>query len=99
ATTLWQDRAAMHQAQISEYINLGSPATNSALSGLAGAGLTHEQALGAIDRLVSQQACMLAANDVFFVAALIFLALIPLVYLTRHGKTDASSAEAAAGVH
>ncbi len=99
ATTIWQDRAAMHHAQISEYVNLGSTATNNALSGLAGAGLTHEQALGTIDRMANQQAYMLAANDVFYVSALIFLALIPLVYLTRHSKADAISADAAAGAH
>lgn len=99
ATTIWQDRAAMHHAQISEYVNPGSAATSSALSGLAGAGLTHEQALGIIDRMANQQAYMLAANDVFYVSALIFLALIPLVYLTQHDKAGASSADAAAGAH
>lgn len=97
ATTIWQDRAAMHHAQISEYVNQGSSATNSALNGLAGAGLTPEQALGTLNRLADQQAYMLAANDVFYVSALIFLLLIPLVFLTRH--TKAGSADAAAGAH
>jgi DHA2 family multidrug resistance protein len=99
ATTIWQDRAAMHHAQISEYVNQGSIATNSALTGLAGAGLTPGQALGTINRLVDQQAYMLAANDVFYVSALIFLLLIPLVFLTRHTKAGAGSADAAAGAH
>ncbi|SFB72139.1 MFS transporter, DHA2 family, multidrug resistance protein [Polaromonas sp. OV174] len=99
ATTIWQDRAAMHHAQISEYVNQGSTATSSALSGLASAGLTPDQALGSINRLVDQQAYMLAANDVFYVSALIFLLLIPLVYLTRPARADASSADAAAGAH
>ncbi|WP_457279047.1 DHA2 family efflux MFS transporter permease subunit [Polaromonas sp. P5_D5] len=99
ATTIWQDRAAMHHAQISEYVNQGSTATNSALTGLAGAGLTPDQALGTINRLVDQQAYMLAANDVFYVSALIFLLLIPLVFLTRHTKAGAGSADAAAGAH
>jgi MFS transporter, DHA2 family, multidrug resistance protein len=99
ATTIWQDRAAMHHAQISEYVNQGSSATNSALAGLAGAGLTPDQALGTLNRLVDQQAYMLAANDVFYVSALIFLLLIPLVFLTRHTKAGAGSADAAAGAH
>jgi DHA2 family multidrug resistance protein len=99
ATTIWQDRAAMHHAQISEYVNQGSTATNSTLTGLAGAGLSPDQALGTINRLVDQQAYMLAANDVFYVSALIFLLLIPLVYLTRHTKAGAGSADAAAGAH
>jgi DHA2 family multidrug resistance protein len=99
ATTIWQDRAAMHHAQISEYVNQGSTATNSALAGLAGAGLTPDQALGTINRLADQQAYMLAANDVFYVSALIFLLLIPLVFLTRPTHAGAGGADAAAGAH
>ncbi len=99
ATTVWQDRAAMHHAQISEYVNAGSTATNSALSGLASAGLSPDQALGTVNRLVDQQAYMLAANDVFYASALIFLLLIPLVYLTRPAPATAGSADAAAGAH
>jgi MFS transporter, DHA2 family, multidrug resistance protein len=99
ATTVWQDRAAMHHAHLSESVNLGSSATTGALSGLANAGLTPDQALGTINRLVDQQAYMLAASDVFYVSALIFLLLIPLVFLTRHGKAGAGSADAAAGAH
>ena len=99
ATTVWQDRAAMHHAQISEYVNSGSVAANSALSGLVSAGLSPEQALGSINRLVDQQAYMLAANDVFYASSLIFLLLIPLVYLTRPTHAGAGSADAAAGAH
>lgn len=99
ATTIWQDRAAMHHAQISEYVNQGSTATNSALAGLAGAGLTPDQALGTINRLADQQAYMLAANDVFYVSALIFLLLIPLVFLTRPTHAGAGGSDAAAGAH
>lgn len=95
ATTVWQDRAALHHAQLSEFVNPGSVATNSALSGLASAGLSPEQALGTINRLVDQQASMLAANDVFYASALIFLLLIPLVYLTRPAQAGAAAAGAA----
>ena len=49
ATTVWQDRAAMHHAQLSEYVNPGSVAANSAL---ASAGLTPDEALGTIGRLI-----------------------------------------------
>ena len=99
ATTIWQDRAAMHHAQISEYVNLGNGAATQALSGLHGAGLAPPQALAVIDRLANQQAYMLAVDDVFFASSLIFLALIPLVYLTHHRKANAAGADAAAGAH
>jgi DHA2 family multidrug resistance protein len=99
ATSVWQDRAAMHHAHLSEAVNLGSPATNSALSGLAGAGLSPDQALATINRLVDQQAYMLAASDVFYASALIFLALIPLVFLAKNIRGGAGGADAAAGAH
>jgi MFS transporter, DHA2 family, multidrug resistance protein len=99
ATTLWQDRAAMHHAQLSEYINLGSSATTNTLSGLASSGLSHDQALATIDRLANQQAYMLAANDIFFASAVIFLAMIPLVFLTRRVRSGGAGGDAAAGAH
>jgi DHA2 family multidrug resistance protein len=99
ATTLWQDRAAMHHAQLSEYVNLGSSATNSTLSGLSAGGLTQQQSLAMVDRLANQQAYMLAANDIFYVSALIFVAMFPLVFLTRHVRADAAGAKAAASAH
>jgi DHA2 family multidrug resistance protein len=99
ATTLWQDRAAMHHAQLSEHVNLGSSAATSTLSGLASSGLSHDQALATVDRLANQQAYMLAANDIFFASAVIFLAMIPLIFLTRHVRAGSGGADAAAGAH
>jgi len=99
ATTQWQDRAAMHHAQLSEYVNLGSSATTGTLSGLTAGGLTPQQSLAMVDRLANQQAYMLAANDIFYVSALIFLAMIPLVFLTRHVRAKGAGGDAAAGAH
>jgi DHA2 family multidrug resistance protein len=52
-----------------------------------------------VNRLADQQAYMLAANDIFFASSVLFLAMIPLVFLTRHSKAQAGSADAAAGSH
>lgn len=104
AITIWQDRAAMHHAQLAEMVNRGSIATNSALAGLNAAGMSTEQALANINRMVDQQAFMLAANDVFWGSSMIFLALIPLVWLSRPKRAGApgagpAAADAAAGAH
>ena len=99
ATTLWQDRAAMHHAQISEYVGQGNEAAASALSGLASAGLSPQQALASVNRLVDQQAYMLAANDIFYASSMMFLLLIPLIYLTRRPGTGGAGSDAAAGAH
>ena len=107
AITIWQDRAAMHHAQLAEMVHVGSSAATSALAGFYAAGMNTEQALSQINRMVDQQAYMLAADDVFYGSAMIFLALIPLVWLSRPvraGKPGAANsgpaaADAAAGAH
>ena len=100
AVTIWQDRAAMHHAQLAELVNRGSIATNAALANFSAAGMSNEQALTQINRMVDQQAFMLAANDVFYGSALIFLFLIPLVWLSHPSKKAGhGSADAAAGAH
>jgi MFS transporter, DHA2 family, multidrug resistance protein len=98
STTLWESRAALHHAQLAESISVGNPTVQATLSGLSAAGLTPEQALAQINRLVDQQAFMLAANDIFYGSAILFLALIPLVWLTHPQRTPGGS-EAAAAAH
>ena len=99
ATTIWQDRAAMHHAQLAESINAGNQTANQVLSGMAGAGFTPEQALAQVNRLVDQQAYMLGVNDVFYASALIYLLLIPVVWLSRPKRAGAGGADAAGGAH
>ena len=99
STTVWENRAALHHAHLAEAVNLGSPAAQATLSGLTAGGLTPEQALGQINRMVDQQAFMLAANDIFYVSALLFLTLIPLIWLSHPLAPQGAGAEAAAGAH
>ncbi len=97
-TTLWDHRATLHHAQLAETINNGNAALTSAIRGLDGAGLGAQQILMQLNRLTDQQAFMLAVSDVFHVSALLFLALIPFVWLARPSH-DAGAADAAAGAH
>jgi len=98
ATTLWENRASLHHAQLAESVNAGSPAAQSAMSGLSTSGLSPDQVLGQINQLANQQAFTMAANDIFYVSALMFLMLIPLVWLSRPQRS-AAGADAAAGAH
>ena len=105
ATTVWQDRAAMHHAQLTESVHAGSAVATQVLAGLGSAGLSAEQALAQVNRLVDQQAYMLAVNDVFYASAMIFLLLIPVVWLSRPKLAvvaqfaGAGGSDAAAGAH
>jgi DHA2 family multidrug resistance protein len=97
-TTLWESRAVLHHTQLIESVNPASPATQSTLAGLAASGLSPEMALAQINRLVDQQAFTMAATDLFWASAVLFVLLIPVIWLSRPQATP-GSADAAAGAH
>ncbi len=82
-TTVWENRAALHHAQLAEGIAQGHAPTAQTLAQLGAAGMEPVQALAVIDRLIGQQAHTLAANDLFWLSSLLFLALIGLVWLSK----------------
>jgi DHA2 family multidrug resistance protein len=98
-TTLWEDRATLHHSQLVEHITTGAPAFERALSTMVAGGLSREQAMGMIDRMINQQAFMLAADDIFYGSALLFLVMIGLVWLARPKRLDAGGAADAGGAH
>jgi len=95
STTLWEHRAAMHHAQLSESIHPGSAAATQALSNLQGSGFDQSQGLALIDRLVNVQAYVLSADDIFYASTVIFLLLIPLIWVTHPRKGAAADASGA----
>ena len=82
-TTLWEDRAALHHAHLTETIGALDPAFNQAVDVLVRSGMSAPAALAQVVRQIDQQAFTRAADDIFHASALIFLALIGLVWLTR----------------
>jgi MFS transporter, DHA2 family, multidrug resistance protein len=89
-TTLWDNRAALHHAQLAEAINNASVPATQTLSGLSALGLNPEQSLAYINRLIDQQAFMLSASDIFAASAALFLALIGIVWLARPVSSTAT---------
>jgi DHA2 family multidrug resistance protein len=55
-----------------------------------------DQATAFFERSLNAQAAMLGLNDIFWLSSMIFIVIIPLVWLTRPGKVDGG---AAAGAH
>ena len=96
STTLWEDRATMHHAHLAESIHSGNPVAAQALSNLQGLGLDGTQSLAMIDRIINAQAYVLSSNDIFYGSAVIFLLLIPLLWLS---KPRLGAAADAAGAH
>jgi DHA2 family multidrug resistance protein len=97
ATTLWESRATLHHAHLAEQLAPGKPGTDAALAALSRAGLPGDAGLGLITRWIDQQAYTRAADDLFLVSSLLFLLLIPLVWLTRRPPPPAARGAAPAG--
>ena len=100
ATTLWDSRAAMHHAHLTELLVQGQGVFAQTVQQLQASGLSTEQAYAQINRLIDQQAYTRAANDIFLASSMLFLALIALLWLTRRPAPHAAgSAAEASGAH
>jgi len=95
-TTLWDSRASLHHAQLSEQLHRGNEAAMQALSRLGASGLSPEQASAVLNRLVDQQAYTMAATDLFYLSALLFLGLIGMVWFAQPRGRGATVGDASA---
>ena len=98
ATTLWENRAALHHAHLTEGLVQGQGVFGQTMLQLQGMGMSHQQALAQINRLIDQQAFTRAADDIFIGSAYLFLVLIVLIWFTRRPGSG-GDAGAAAGAH
>jgi DHA2 family multidrug resistance protein len=97
-TSVWVNRTAAHHAVLSEHVNFASPVSQATLNILTNMGMSEQQALAFVNNLMNQQAATLAANDLSWLSALLFIALIGLIWLARPIKSAARPAESA-GAH
>ena len=97
ATTLWENRAAVHHAHIVERLTPGDPATASTLQSLGALGMPQEAQYAFLNQLVNQQAFTLSALDLFYASAILLVVLIPLLWIARPPKGKGGGA--AAGAH
>jgi len=100
STTLWDNRAALHHAHLTEGLVQGQGVFAQTLQGLQATGMGTQQALAQISRLIDQQAYTRAANDIFLASAGIFLLLIGTLWFTeRPAPQRGGSTVDAGGAH
>ena len=100
ATTLWENRASMHHAHLTELLVQGQGTFAITVKQLQAAGMSAEQAYAQINRLIDQQAFTRAADDIFLASSFLFLSLIVLIWFTKRPVPQAGGgADAAAGAH
>jgi DHA2 family multidrug resistance protein len=80
---LLNHRADVHHTVLAEHVRIDSVGWQHMQQTLHSMGVSDTQALGVAERIVSQQASTLAVNDIYTLFAVIFLLLIPLVWLAK----------------
>jgi len=88
-TTIWDNRATLHHAHLVEKLTVTDGAAVEGFNALMSAGLSFEQAAAQVNRLIDQQAFTRAADDVYLASSVLFLCLVPLVWLARVKKGGA----------
>jgi len=100
STTLWDNRAALHHAHLSEQLVQGQGVFAQTLQSLQAGGLSEAQALALISRQIDQQAYTRAVDDLFLGSAVVFLLLISTIWLThRPARHAGAGAVDAGGAH
>lgn len=95
-TTLWENRAILHHAQLAEAINTTNNAATQVLGQLAAGGFSSEQAMANINRTIDQQAYTMAVTDVFYMSSLLFFALVAVIWFA---KPKAGAVAGGGGAH
>ena len=98
ATTLWENRAALHHAQLVEHLTPNDPQTIGALDLLGRLGLQANERYAMLERMVNQQAFTLSALDLFYASAVLLVLLVPFLWIARPPRRG-EGAGAAAGAH
>ncbi len=81
--TVWDDRATMHHVHMAEKVSRTDPGAMDGINALMSSGMSFDQAAAQISRLIDQQAFTRAADDVYLISSVLFLLLIPIVWLAK----------------
>lgn len=87
---LWTRLEIFHHARISEAITNYNPTTTQAYQKLSTV-FDRDVINGIVDQSVEQQAFMLSTNDLSWLGAWLFLALVPVIWLTRTVKVASAA--------
>jgi DHA2 family multidrug resistance protein len=90
SVTLWEHRATFHHARLGEAISQYAPGTQDYVSRLQGLGISGTAASANMEKLLSNQAYMVATNDFYYLCGTVFVVLIAMVWLTKPQKGAAA---------
>ncbi|HEY0802775.1 MAG TPA: DHA2 family efflux MFS transporter permease subunit [Steroidobacteraceae bacterium] len=92
-STAWSDRTILHRARLIEQANIYNPSFTDSIAQIQSTlnvGISNATAF--FESGLSAQAAMLGLNDIFWMSALLFILIIPLIWITHPGKGASAGA-------
>jgi MFS transporter, DHA2 family, multidrug resistance protein len=80
-TYMWNHRAVVHHAQLTEMFTPTNPTTLGAIQAIGGGNV--QMAMMRLDAMINQQAYQIAFNDIFRALAFILASMTVFVWLTK----------------
>jgi DHA2 family multidrug resistance protein len=97
-STGWNNRTIFHHERLIEQTSVNNPSFTGAIAALQTAlDASADKARAFFEYSLNAQAAMLGLNDIFWLSSVIFILIIPLIWLTRPVKGGAAGAAAAGG--
>lgn len=90
--TLWERREIYHRSVLVQNLTPFDPTYQRAFEIAKDLGVGDLKAQAILERVLEQQSYLLAVNDCFYFSAWLFLALIPLIWLSKPIKRDVEKA-------
>jgi DHA2 family multidrug resistance protein len=98
STNAWNNRTILHHARLTEQASVDNPVFRQQIENLQNTlHLSEASAHAMFDFTLTTQAAMMGLNDIFYASSIIFLVIIPLIWITR--STKGSGGGGAAGAH
>ncbi len=99
STNAWNNRTVLHHVRLTEQATVDNPLFRQQIeSTQALLNLSRPSANALFEFTVNTQAAMMGLNDIFYVSAIIFVLIIPLIWITRPAKGGGGGGDAA-GAH
>jgi DHA2 family multidrug resistance protein len=83
SVTMWDRRESFHHSRLVENIYPNNPIAVDTFQQLKAVGITSTERLKLVDDVVTNQAYMLATNDIFWLSGAIFLVLIVVIWFAK----------------
>jgi MFS transporter, DHA2 family, multidrug resistance protein len=97
-STGWNNRTILHHAQLVEQTSVNNPNFVDAILSLQTTlNAAAPKAWAFFEASLNKEATMLGLNDIFWLSAVTFIVIIPLIWLTKPGKGSGAGAAGAGG--